>query len=100
MFLESERDSLYKRQKGKCNYCGVKLGICYMYVHKFTAARDSYDRLDTLQMLCPWCNDRKGTAPDEEFREHYELTPAKQARGGPPANLIPQGYFEEISKTK
>ena len=93
-----EREALYAEQKGRCNYCGVKLDMAYFPVdHKTPVARNGTNDFSNLQLICSPCNTRKGDMTDGEFRRKYKLTPARQANG-PPAQVIPQGHFEDRTK--
>jgi len=96
---KGEKELLNENQKGRCNYCGKKLGLAYLQVdHKKAHAKEGSERITNKQLICGPCNSRKGTKSDGEFRRLYKLTPARQAKG-PPTKAIPQSYFEAISKT-
>ena len=90
---------MFKEQNGRCMYCGKKeKEATYFDIdHKTPMARDGSDGMSNLQLLCRPCNTRKGAMSDGEFRKQYKLTPARQAKG-PPTKVIPQSYFEKISK--
>ncbi len=93
--IESE---LFKKQKGRCNYCGRKMSISYFHVdHKTPVSRDGKESIGNYQLLCAPCNGRKGDLTDGEFRRLYHLTPSRQAKT-PPSKVIPQSYFIKISK--
>lgn len=95
---KAEQEALFRSQDGRCNYCGRKLGMNYLHVdHKVPLARGGSIRLSNLQLLCSPCNTRKGGMTDGEFRRKYALAPARQAKG-PSAKVIPQQYFEKITK--
>jgi len=92
------KEALYKKQKGRCNYCGIKLSMSYFHVdHKTPVAREGKDSIANSQLLCGPCNTRKGRLTDGEFRRRYRLTPTRQTKG-PPARPKSQAYFEKISK--
>lgn len=92
------KELLYKDQSGRCNYCGVKLGIAYFHVdHKTPVARKGSNETSNLQLICGPCNTRKGDMTDGAFRRKYQLTPTRQANG-PPSKVIPQSHFEERTK--
>ena len=96
---KKERELLHKGQGGKCNYCGRRLSLAYMHVdHKTPVAREGSNRVSNLQLLCSPCNTRKGDMTDGNFRRKYKLTPTRQAKR-PPKNVIPQKYFEDITKS-
>ncbi len=95
-----ERDLMHKEQKGRCNYCGIRIPASYMHLdHKNPLNRSGSDRFSNLQALCGPCNARKGSMTDGEFRRKYKLTPARKANG-PPTKRIPQKHFEEITKKR
>ena len=94
------KSEIYEKQKGRCNYCGRKLDINYLHIdHKSPVSRDGGDNPGNLQLLCPPCNSRKGDLTDGEFRRVYHLTPSRKAKN-PPSILIPQSYFNKISKER
>ncbi|MCK4368638.1 MAG: HNH endonuclease [Dehalococcoidales bacterium] len=94
----TEQKLLFDSQKGRCMYCGRKLGLAYLHVdHKTPISRDGSNKIRNLQLICGPCNTRKGSMTDGEFRRKYGLTPATKAKG-PPAKAIPQSYFEKKTK--
>ena len=98
--LEELRALLAKKQRNRCMYCGKRMEPAYFEVdHKKPVARGGSDRIVNFQLLCAPCNKRKGAATDGEFRKQYKLTPARQAKE-PPTKVIPQKYFEELSKKR
>ena len=81
-------------------YCGKKLEMAYFDVdHKTPFSRNGSEGIKNKQLLCRPCNTRKGDLTDGEFRRAYKLTPARQAEG-PPTKVIPQKYFEEMTKER
>ena len=73
--------------------------MAYFHVdHKTPVARAGSNRISNLQLICGPCNTRKGALTDSEFRRRYKLTPSRKVKE-PPQKVIPQKYFEEISKT-
>jgi len=98
MTSREEKQYLYQKQQGRCNYCGYKLAIHYFHVdHKISTDRDGPDRLSNKQLLCGPCNSRKGSLTDGEFRRKYRL-PGSRISKSPPSRRIPQEYFEKIAK--
>lgn len=88
----------FKEQKGRCRTCGIKLGIDYFECdHKIPFSRGGKDTLKNFQLLCAPCNKAKGQLTDGEFRNLFELTPARKAKG-PPSRRIPRAHFDRISK--
>ena len=97
---EELRTLLATKQRNRCMYCGKRMEPSYFEIeHKTPVARGGSDRIVNLQLVCTPCNKRKGAATDGEFRKQYKLTPARQAKG-PPAKVIPQKYFEDLSKQR
>jgi len=93
-----EKEYLYEKQKGRCNYCGCKLAIHHLQTdHKIPVERDGANTLSNKQILCGPCNRRKGKLTDGEFRRKYRL-PGSRIAKSPPSRAIPQEYFEVISK--
>ena len=98
--LEELRTLLAKKQRNRCMYCGKKMEPSYFEVdHMKPVARGGSDRIVNFQLLCAPCNKRKGDRTDGEFRKQYKLTPTRQAKG-PPTKVIPQKYFEDLSKQR
>ena len=92
------KDELYKKQKGKCMYCGIKLTIRYFHLdHKTPVSRGGGDNPGNLQLLCGPCNGRKGDMTDGEFRRKYKLTPSRQVKG-PPSRPLSQSRFDKKTK--
>ena len=98
-FGKKEKDALFALQKGRCMYCGKKeREATYFEIdHKTPFARNGSDSLSNLQLTCGPCNTRKGTLTDGQFRKQYKLPAATKAKE-PPDKVIPQSYFEKISK--
>ena len=95
---KSTKEELYKKQRGKCMYCGIKLTIRYFHLdHKTPVARGGGDNIGNLQLLCAPCNGRKGDMTDGEFRRKYRLTPSRQVKG-PPSRPLSQSRFDKITK--
>ena len=99
-FSKRKRELLYKSQRGRCMYCGIKLGMAFFDIdHKIPFAKKGSDDVENLQMLCRPCNGRKGDMTDGDFRKKYKLPGARsQEAKDPPEEQIPESYFEKISK--
>lgn len=50
---------IYKAQKGKCYWCGVKVGKTYHVDHVIPLARGGTDGPENLVIACPDCNRHK-----------------------------------------
>ncbi len=91
---------LYEKQKGRCNYCGIKLDIRYFDVdHKTPVSYEGSNSIGNYQLLCGPCNKRKGDLTDGEFRRRYKLIPSRRAKG-PPSKVILQSYFDKMDKQR
>jgi len=98
---KSAKEYLFKKQKGRCMYCGIKLAIHLLTSdHKAPLALGAKNNEGNFQLLCASCNGIKGgDFTDGEFRRAYKLVPSRQAKN-PPARMIPRSYFDEITKAR
>ena len=88
------KQSLFRTQRGRCNYCGRTHRIGYLEIdHKHPVSRGGGNAMDNLQLLCVPCNMRKGIQNDEEFRSRYRRIMAPP--GIIPSPPIPQEDFNE-----
>jgi len=56
----------YKAQKGKCYYCGVKVGKTYHVDHVIPLSRGGSNGIENLVIACPGCNlSKKDKLPHE-----------------------------------
>ena len=95
---QPEKEHLYQKQNGRCNYCGYKLAIHHLQAdHKTPVDRNGPNTLANKQLLCGSCNRRKGDLTDGEFRRRYRLPGSRSAKS-PPSKPIPQAYFQAISR--
>lgn len=93
---KEKRERLFKKQNGRCMYCGRKSTMHYLDAdHKTPVKNGGGDNIGNLQLLCKPCNGRKGSSTDGVFRKDYKLTPSRQAKF-PPEKLIPQKHFDKI----
>lgn len=68
--------SIYRRQDGRCHYCGADLEPGYHVDHKTPLAREGSNSPENLACACPTCNFRKHAMTEEEFfarRPYYRL---------------------------
>ena len=78
------RRELYRRQQGRCVYCGGRQRMDLMDVdHKTPLARGGSNDRRNLQLLCRTCNVRKGTKTDREFRQAHRDAGVPRTRGAP-----------------
>ncbi|MDE0318297.1 MAG: DNA methyltransferase [Acidimicrobiaceae bacterium] len=64
----THKHTLYGRQEGKCNGCGVLFPFRNFTVdHIIARERGGTDHYDNLQLLCGACNSLKGTGTQEEL---------------------------------
>lgn len=96
-FSKEERAAIAQSQRYRCMYCGVRLTTDNLQIdHMYPVSRGGPNDDDNLQALCRRCNIRKGNHTDEEFRDrYYELVGDYME---PPAQRIPQRYFDEIMR--
>lgn len=94
------RDELFKKQGGRCMYCGRKVGRDLLELdHKNPVTRGGTNQKSNFQLLCGSCNKRKGALNDREFRQKY------RAAGVPRTQILPdrvidQSKFVEAGKAK
>ena len=94
IFPDRIKQSMFRAQRGRCNYCGRTHRIRYLEIdHKQPVSRGGSNATDNLQLLCTPCNMRKGIQNDEEFRSRYRRTMAPP--GIIPNPPIPQEDFTE-----
>lgn len=93
-------EAMYKSQRGKCMYCGIKLPVHLMQAdHKTPLKLGGRNTPGNFQLLCSSCNGIKGgDLRDGEFRRVYKLTPSRQAK--PPSPPKPRSYFDRITKER
>ena len=63
----------YARQKGKCFWCGKRVGKQYHVDHVVPLSRGGGDGPDNLVISCPTCNCRKGEKLPHEWAEGGRL---------------------------
>ena len=101
-FEPGQKEALFRRQGGRCMYCGAERDIREFQIdHMVPVVRGGPHEMTNFQLLCGPCNNRKRDYTDEEFRQRFrELTgPPQRGRGAyePPAQQIPLDRFEEVS---
>ncbi len=68
------KKKLLIRQNSTCAYCGHRQFARALEIdHMFPVVRGGSNDRENLQLLCHWCNLRKGMQSDEEFRARYAL---------------------------
>lgn len=63
----------YDAQKGKCYYCGVKVGDTYHVDHVIPLARGGSNGPENLVIACPRCNTSKGAKLPHEWSQGGRL---------------------------
>ena len=95
---QSIRKELFRRQGGRCMYCGSRQRMDLMDIdHKIPVARGGSNQRSNLQLLCRTCNARKGTKTDREFRQAYQNAGVSQAQAVP-SRTIRQSAFAAAGK--
>jgi 5-methylcytosine-specific restriction endonuclease McrA len=69
----SDIDTQYNRQKGKCYYCGEKVGKKYHVDHVVPLSRGGSHSPDNIVIACPTCNLRKNNKLPHEWLEGGRL---------------------------
>ncbi len=95
------REVLFDSQGGKCIYCGRRYNLGnFIADHKKPVNREGANKIENIQLICPACNKYKGRMTDPEFRRKYRLPTAKDSNHLPPEDVLPQHYFEQISRAR
>lgn len=63
----------YERQKGKCYWCGVKVGDNYHVDHIHPLSRGGSNGPENLVIACPHCNESKGAKLPHEWPQGGRL---------------------------
>lgn len=92
------RKDLYRRQRGRCLYCGSRQRMDLMDIdHKVPLARGGSNQRNNLQLLCRTCNLRKGARTDREFRRAHRDAGVPQTQAAP-SRTIRQSAFSGAGK--
>lgn len=62
-----DREAQYRRQHGRCYWCGEKVGAKYHVDHVVPLARGGTNWPSNLVIACPRCNREKGAKMPHEF---------------------------------
>lgn len=65
----SEIREQYRRQGGRCHWCGDKAGLDYHVDHVIPVSKGGSNGPDNLVIACPTCNLRKGSKLPHEFSD-------------------------------
>lgn len=68
-FTQSDIDLLFKTQKGKCWWCGKKLGKTYHIDHRIPLSRGGSNNPENLCLTCPKCNLSKSDKLPHEWSD-------------------------------
>ena len=92
------KDEFFKKQGGRCKYCGRKFPYDGLEVeHKKPREREGDNRKSNLHLTCGRCNKRKGILTDREFRRKFRAAGVPQTQTLP-EKAIPQSKFDEVAK--
>jgi 5-methylcytosine-specific restriction endonuclease McrA len=70
----NELKKIYKRQQGKCMYCGKRLrGRLYHIDHIVPLSRGGIHSVENMQLTCPQCNISKHARTHEEYLEYLRI---------------------------
>ena len=102
-FAAGQKADLFRRQDGRCMYCGAIRDIREFQIdHMVPVVRGGPHEQSNFQLLCGPCNNRKRDYTDEEFRQRFGelLRPGGGGRDGPqpPQQQIPLDRFEQVSR--
>ena len=96
------RDSLLKKQGGRCIYCSTQISVRrdnYEIDHKTPLARQGKDETANLQALCRTCNKQKGArthAEYQHFLRHERERPSYMAFRRKGRYLTPRESFMRL----
>lgn len=79
-FTTAEILMLYRKQKGRCAYCGTRLGSRFHRDHKIPLCRKGRNVISNIALACGPCNWAKGKMTHIEFRRRLR----DKAKWGPP----------------
>ena len=97
-FGQGIRKEVFRRQDGRCMYCGSRQRMDLMDVdHKIPVARGGSNQRSNLQLLCRICNVRKAAKTDREFRQAYQNAGVSQTQAVP-SRTIRQSAFAAAGK--
>lgn len=72
-YTAADVERLYKAQKGKCYYCGVKVGKTYHVDHVIPLSRGGSNWPENLVIACPPCNTSKNDRLPHEWAKGGRL---------------------------
>ena len=71
-FRKVLRNHFFKKQQGKCYYCGRELEKYFHLDHKIPKSRGGKFIKENLVASCDFCNMSKGNSTIEEYRERVK----------------------------
>lgn len=68
-FTQDEIDRLHRLQRGRCAWCGTRLGDKFHRDHKLALSHGGSNDISNIELLCAPCNLRKGTKHPEKWAQ-------------------------------
>lgn len=105
--VKFSRENVYLRDKGQCQYCGVKISLTeFTYDHVVPRVQGGKTNWNNVVISCTSCNQRKGGRKPEQARMQLRTVPVqpKNVPGGIPLSLtyrdgMPESWKKWIRDT-
>jgi len=100
-FIKLNRKTLWLRDKGKCQYCKITVGMkFYQIEHVIPKSRGGKTTWENVVVACPKCNQKKGSKTPQEAGLFLCSIPAKPTVGQISSieNKEIQKYWNHLTK--